>query len=344
MSELQVRGLSKSFGEVRVLHDLDLDVGEGSVTAVLGASGCGKTTLLRLVAGFEAPDAGTIEVGNRQVAGPGVDVPPERRRVGLVPQEGLLFPHLDVAGNVGFGLPRGSLRAARVAELLEVVGLEGMAKRRPNELSGGQQQRVALARALAPMPDLVLLDEPFNALDASLREAVRSDVRAALHAVGATAVLVTHDQEEAMSMADSVAIIRDGRVVQSGSPRQIYAAPVDAVVAQFVGEAVLLPATVAGGQATTALGRLDLRLDVTPGAGRGVVVIRPEQVLLVAVGTGVPATVEDVTYYGHDSAVRLLVSPPGQPSIPVLSRVQGIPPEPGAVAVRIDGPVGFLPD
>lgn len=345
MSELRVRGLNKSFGEVEVLRDLDLDVVEGSLTAVLGASGCGKTTLLRVVAGFETPDAGTVTVGERTVAGPGVDVPPERRRVGLVPQEGLLFPHLDVAGNVGFGLPRGAARASRVDELLEVVGLGGLAQRRPSELSGGQQQRVALARALAPMPELVLLDEPFNALDASLREAVRADVRATLRAVGATAVLVTHDQEEAMSMADSVAVIRDGRVIQSGAPRDIYAAPVDVAVATFVGEAVLLPARIQDGRALTTVGSLALRAGTASADGRaGVVVIRPEQVLLVAAGSGLPAVVQDVTYYGHDSSVRLVVTPPGHAAVEMVSRIQGVPPEAVPVGVIIDGPVGFLPD
>ncbi|MET0711925.1 MAG: ABC transporter ATP-binding protein, partial [Jiangellaceae bacterium] len=201
MSELVVRGLEKSFGSVRVLDELDLVVPAGRLAAVLGPSGCGKTTLLRVIAGFESADRGTVVLHGAQVAGPGVHVPPERRRVGVVPQEGALFPHLTVAGNVGFGLTRAERRAGRIGELLDLVGLGGFGHRMPYELSGGQQQRIALARALAPEPALVLLDEPFNALDTGLRAAIREDVRSALRAAGATAVLVTHDQEEALSMA-----------------------------------------------------------------------------------------------------------------------------------------------
>ena len=207
VSELVVRGLEKSFGSVRVLEELDLVVPAGRLAAVLGPSGCGKTTLLRIVAGFETADRGTVVLAGVQVAGPGVHLPPERRRVGVVPQEGALFPHLTVAGNVGFGLSRAQRRAGRIDELLGLVGLGGFGHRMPYEFSGGQQQRIALARALAPEPALVLLDEPFSALDTGLRAAVREDVRSALRAAGATAVLVTHDQEEALSMADLVAVM-----------------------------------------------------------------------------------------------------------------------------------------
>jgi ABC-type Fe3+/spermidine/putrescine transport system ATPase subunit len=207
MSEVTIRGLAVAFGSgserTEVLRDLDLDVIDGHLTAVVGASGCGKTTLLRTIAGFVAPDAGTVSIDGQVVAGRGVHVPPERRGVTLVPQEGALFPHLDVASNVAFGLTRRQPRT-RVAELLELVGLAGMETRRPHELSGGQQQRVALARALAPEPRLVLLDEPFSALDAGLRESVRAEVRRVLRRAGTTALLVTHDQDEALSVADSV--------------------------------------------------------------------------------------------------------------------------------------------
>jgi len=240
MADLTVRGVRKSYGPVRALDGLDLDVPAGALTAVLGPSGCGKTTLLRCVAGFERVDAGEILVGTRLVAGPRLHAAPERRRVAVVPQEGALFPHLSVAGNVAYGLSRAQRRAGRVEEVLALVGLAGYGDRMPHELSGGQQQRVAVARALAPRPPLVLLDEPFSALDASLRAEVRHDVREALRADGATAVLVTHDQGEAMSEADQVAVMRAGRIVQAGSPGEIYGDPADAWVADFVGAAVLL--------------------------------------------------------------------------------------------------------
>ncbi|MBC7373654.1 MAG: ABC transporter ATP-binding protein, partial [Frankiales bacterium] len=227
---LRVRGLSKAFG-APVLNGLDLDVVAGSLVALLGPSGCGKTTLLRLVAGFEPTDAGTVEVGGQLVAGPGCHVAPERRRVGIVPQEGALFPHLSVHDNVAFGLTRAQRRGTRPDEVLELVGLAELGRRMPHELSGGQQQRVALARALAPRPSLVLLDEPFSALDAGLRATVRAEVRASLQAAGAAAVLVTHDQQEALSVADVVAVVRDGQVVQAGDPWSVYAQPADLGVA-----------------------------------------------------------------------------------------------------------------
>jgi iron(III) transport system ATP-binding protein len=305
---ISVAGVSKSFGPVGVLHDVHLEVAPGSLTAVLGRSGCGKTTLLRIVAGFVAPDAGTVALDGRPV----VDLPPERRRVGYVSQEGSLFPHLDVAGNVGFGLPRRLRRARyRVAELLQLVGLEAdLANRYPHQLSGGQQQRVALARALAPGPRAVLLDEPFAALDAELRESTRRAVAAALDHAGTTAVLVTHDQGEALSMADQVAVLSEGRVVQVAPPEELYRQPADAEVAAFVGDAVLLPATVRGGRADSVLGALPVA--GAPDDGPATVLVRPEQIVLQpTVSGGVPgevvARVVDATFYGHDATVRLRV-------------------------------------
>ena len=242
---LSVRSLRRTFPAdppVAALDGVDLDVATGSVTAILGPSGSGKTTLLRVLAGIDRADDGTVVIGGAMVDGNGSYVVAERRRVGLVPQQGALFPHLDVARNVGFGLhkvPRAE-RARRVAELLELVGLAGMGARRPYELSGGQAQRVALARALAPKPDVVLLDEPFSALDASLRSSLRSEVADMLRSTGTTAVLVTHDQDEAMSLADTVAIMRAGRIVQSGTPDELYRRPDDLWVADFLGDAVLL--------------------------------------------------------------------------------------------------------
>ncbi|HSL08304.1 MAG TPA: ABC transporter ATP-binding protein [Pseudonocardiaceae bacterium] len=308
MSELVLRGVSKSFGTTAVLRGVDLTVPQGALAAVLGPSGCGKTTLLRIVAGFDTADAGEVVIDGQVVFGPGSNVPPERRRVGMVPQEGALFPHLSVAGNVGFGLPRGR-RSTRVDEMLELVGLGGYGTRMPAELSGGQQQRVALARALAPGPALVLLDEPFSALDTGLRAALREDVRVALRVTGATAVLVTHDQQEALSTADVVAVLQGGAIAQAGSPADLYRAPRDLDVATFVGAAVVLDAVLRGGDAADcALGTLPVHAaDRAPGA-RGTVVLRPEQLLLGPPDRGVLARVEGVVFYGHDSLVRLALA------------------------------------
>lgn len=349
MSALTVRGLHASFGDTRVLRGVDLDVPEGTLTAVLGPSGCGKTTLLRAVAGFVRPHSGTVLVENQVVTGPGADVPPERRRIALVPQEGSLFPHLDVAGNVAFGLPREQRRGSRrVTEVLELVGLAGHAQRHPDELSGGQQQRVALARALAPNPRLVLLDEPFSALDAGLRGAIRADVRAALAATGATAVLVTHDQDEALSMADTVAVMDDGVVRMHATPEEVYTGPVDLGVARFVGQLVELPARLDGTSARTVLGDVAaVPAERHTGAAErtGVLALRPEQLRLHSAdtGQGVPARVDTVSFHGHDATVavvleesagsRLLVRTTG-PTAAVGDRVR----------VTVEGPGLFFAD
>ena len=211
MTDVRLLEVRADYGAGPVLDDLSLEVASGELVAVLGASGSGKTTLLRVLAGFMRPSAGRVEFGDRLVAGPGAWVPPERRRVGIVPQEGALFPHLDVRGNVAFGLGRRPRDSGRVDEVLDLVGMSAFREARPQELSGGQQQRVALARALAPEPDVILLDEPFSALDAALRVRLRGDVREVLDRLGTTTVLVTHDQEEALSMADRVAPIDFGR-------------------------------------------------------------------------------------------------------------------------------------
>ncbi|HEU5420700.1 MAG TPA: ABC transporter ATP-binding protein [Streptosporangiaceae bacterium] len=240
MTELKVLGLHKAFGSHPVLAGLDLTVPAGSLTAILGPSGSGKTTLLRVLAGFDQADAGTVRIGGTIVDGPGEHVPPERRRIGYVPQEGSLFPHLSVAANVGFGLPARQRRGPKVAGLLEAVGLAGLGKRYPHQLSGGQQQRVALARALAIEPALVLLDEPFASLDAHLRAAVRADVQAIFRAAGTTAILVTHDQDEALSMADRVAVLRSGQIAQCAPPQELYIHPADPHLARFIGDANLL--------------------------------------------------------------------------------------------------------
>jgi iron(III) transport system ATP-binding protein len=310
MSSLTVKDLTKSFATTPVLTGVDLHVPSGSFTALLGPSGCGKTTLLRLIAGFDDPDSGTVALGDRVVAGAGRGVAARRRGIGFVPQEGGLFPHLSVAGNISFGLPRRQRRdGGRVRDLLALVGLDAdLADRSPHQLSGGQQQRVALARALAPEPSLVLLDEPFSSLDAALREETRLAVSRALAATGATAVLVTHDQAEALSMADQVAVLRGGRLVQLTDPRTLYRRPGDLDVATFVGEAVVLDADLRDGRAHCVLGALpyeQVSAEAAP-EGRARILLRPEQLRLSAPDTGTTAArVRSVDFYGHDSRVWL---------------------------------------
>ena len=344
MSNLAVRAVTKSFGDTSVLRGLDLSVSEGTLAAVLGPSGCGKTTLLRIIAGFERPDSGAVLIGGTVVAGPDAALPPERRRVGIVPQEGALFPHLSVAANVGFGLHRGARRTARINEMLELVGLGGFGRRMPHELSGGQQQREAVARALAPSPALVLLDEPFSALDTGMRAALREDVRAALRTARTTAVLVTHDQQEALSVADLVAVLHDGRIVQAAPPAALYTTPDDLAVATFVGEAVVLEAVLDDGVVRCALGDLAVR-DGPTGSGRGRVVVRPEQIVIRRANEGIPARVVGTTYYGHDALVSLTVSGVDGGGSVIQARTQGTtpPPEHAEVGVAVEGEVTFFP-
>ena len=283
-SNLALRTLSvtKRFGDLVAVDDVELDVRRGEFLGILGPSGCGKTTLLRLIAGFERPDGGGIEIDGRAVAGPRLNVAPERRRVGMVFQESALFPHLDVAGNVGFGLPRRG-REARVAELVALVGLSGLHRRMPHELSGGQQQRVALARALAPDPAVILLDEPFSSLDATLRSQLRGEVREILRTAGATAVFVTHDQAEALEISDRVAVMRGGRIEQVSSPEELYLRPVNRFVAGFVGEANLLPGDVRHGEVITLVGRFRAGNGSLADGARALVLLRPEQLHMLRI-------------------------------------------------------------
>ena len=333
-----------------MVKGVDLDVPEKEFLAVLGASGSGKTTLLRSIAGHLRPTTGTIAIGGEIVAGPHTWVPPEKRRIGLVPQEGALFPHLDVAGNVAFGLSGDRKREhERVDQMLEMVGLSGLAKARPHELSGGQQQRVALARALAPEPALILLDEPFSSLDASLRSDLRSQVRALLRQIGTTTILVTHDQEEALSLADRVAVMADGVLQQVDAPWAIYETPANLAVARFVGDLVELPVlAIDGGVARTAVGDVQLAGAVTevPEATRRVI-LRPEQLVLVAErpvsevvedrSRGAAGVVEAVSYHGHDSlttvrladATSIAVRAPGGPGVAPGDRVRVVVTGPG---------------
>jgi iron(III) transport system ATP-binding protein len=292
---LRLEGVSKSFGDGDVLRDVSLDVPRGSRLALVGASGSGKTTLLRLVAGFIDPDSGTISLGERQLAGDGRSVATHRRGIGYVAQDGALFPHLSVARNVAFGLPRGPGRASRVRELLELASLHpDLADRMPHELSGGQQQRVALVRALAQNPAVILLDEPFSALDTGLRSATRDAVVDVLERSGVTAVLVTHDQQEALSFGHQVGVLSGGRLVQSGDPMAVYDAPVDASVALFLGDALVIPAHSDADGVTCGFGRLTVRHDLSGGAERVNAMVRPAQLRVAAASHGAAATLAAV--------------------------------------------------
>ena len=345
MSTLSIRDLHVTLGDLAVLRGVDLEVASGAVAAVLGPSGCGKTTLLRAVAGFVRPERGEIRIGDTVVAGSGRHLPPERRGTALVPQEGALFPHLTVGDNVAFGLPRAQRRRSpRVGEVLDLVGLSGFVDRRPAELSGGQQQRVALARALAPNPSLVLLDEPFSALDASLRESVRSQVREALDRARATALIVTHDQDEALSVADTVAVLDRGTIQMHDSPQAVYRTPSGLGVARFVGQVVELPARVTDGFATTALGRL--AVDGGTDGQDGVVMLRPEQLRLLPADAadGTPGEVVGGDYFGHDALVRVRVTgADAGAALEVQVRTLGVIPDRGSVRVGVTGPARFYP-
>jgi iron(III) transport system ATP-binding protein len=312
MSKLVVSGLRKSFDGHPVLHGIDLSVERGTLLALLGPSGSGKTTLLRVLCGFERAEHGSIEIDGTRVAGGGVHLPAEQRRIGYVPQEGALFPHLSVADNIVFGLPRSERRARhRVGELLELVGLPAAyASRAPQQLSGGQQQRVALARALAPAPSLVMLDEPFSSLDAALRAETREAVSQALVAAGATAVLVTHDQGEALSLGHQVAVLWRGKLVQTAAPQTLYRQPATRDVAAFIGDAVLLPGVASRGIVECPLGALKLSQPVADGLVD--VMLRPEQIRILAAdetrdGDRVTHTalVTGLRFNGPDASVAL---------------------------------------
>lgn len=309
MRALQIRQLSKSFTGVQALKEIDLELEEGQMLAVLGPSGCGKTTLLRSIAGFETPDTGVIEVAGQKVFGNKTNVKPEKRHIGYVPQEGVLFPHMTVAQNIGFGLSRKERQSSRVEEMLELVGMGGLGKRMPHELSGGQQQRVALARALAPSPSLVLFDEPFSALDAGLRSELREDIKSTLKQVGATSILVTHDQEEALSMADVVAVMRNGSCIQTADPISLYKYPTDINVAKFVGEATILKAEVLNGNIKSLFGNLPVASGCPTDCALASIMIRPEQFIIGKPDLQMPGQVGGhvmkTFFFGHDALIYL---------------------------------------
>ena len=332
--------IAKSFGSTRAVAGVSLEIAPGELFAVLGPSGCGKTTLLRLIAGFEEPDAGSVTVGERLVAGPATFVQPEHRHIGMVFQDYALFPHLDVAANVGFGLRRRG-EQARVKTTLELVGLQHKGDRYPHELSGGERQRVALARALAPEPEIVLLDEPFSSLDATLRADLRREVELILREAGATTLLVTHDQEEALSLADRLAVMREGRIVQVGAPEDVYARPADRWAAQFVGEVNVVSGVAKGEAVDTELGSFGL--PGGPGPDGAVhVAVRPEQLVLRLDDHG-NAEVVEREFRGHDVLYRLrheagrtvLVQLPSVELFDVGQRVF-VRPAPAAVAPLVD--------
>jgi len=347
MTAVQLNDVHKAFGRTPVLTGLEMDVPEGSITAILGPSGSGKTTLLRLLSGFERLDRGSVVLGDHIVDDGRHWVRPEHRGVGYVPQDGALFPHLTVHANVGFGLNRRERRTDRVGELLAMVGLDGLGARYPHELSGGQRQRVAVARALAIRPPLVLLDEPFSSLDASLRATVRFDVIRVLRAAGVTTVLVTHDQDEALSVANRVAIIRDGRIAQHGTPEDLYAQPVDAQMAQFLGSANLVEGVIDGRAVRTPLGLLSLSRPsaaATFTSGSVTVLVRPENITIAAghAAVGLPCTVLLSEYHGHDTVITVATEP-SEISASMVIRVRtngGTPLAPGSdVTLCADGEV-----
>ncbi|WP_137286492.1 ABC transporter ATP-binding protein [Halorussus salinisoli] len=313
MTSLRLRGVSKSFDGVTALRDVSLDVADGEFFTLVGPSGCGKTTTLRAIAGFESPDSGQVRFGDREMAG----VPPEDRDVGIVFQNYALFSHMTVGENVAYGLrfretPGGQSKAARVADLLELVDLPGFEDRNPDELSGGQRQRVALARALAPGPDVLLLDEPMSALDARLRQDLRTQVKRIQSDLGITTVYVTHDQEEALAVSDRVAVMNDGRVEQVGRPEDVYRRPNTRFVAEFLGENNVFAGEVDGrggddSGATVRVGGATFRLPGldAPEGSEVVFCVRPEHLTRDAGENGFEASVETVEFLGESFRVHL---------------------------------------
>ena len=340
MPLLEINDVSVSFGETKVLDGISLELESKQLLAVLGSSGAGKSTLLRLIAGFDSVDEGSITLDGNIISDAKKTLSPDKRGIGIVPQDSALFPHLDVRQNIGFGLSQLSKaeREQRVDELLGLIRMTEFAGRMPQELSGGQVQRVALARALAPRPKLVLLDEPFSALDAELRQELREEVRQVLRAEGATAVMVTHDQEEALSLADKVAVLREGKIIQVGSPSEIYNSPADIGIATFLGESVLVDGKVSGGKIQTDLGSLTALNNVTDGA-TGVVAIRSENFYLQPNPSGDSEVVGRV-FFGHDALVEVQT-----PKLRIRARSNGpFAPEVGMkVTVWVRGAVNFYP-
>jgi iron(III) transport system ATP-binding protein len=343
MNTLELTSICKAFGAQQALDNVHLSIPPGSRTAIVGPSGSGKTTLLRMIAGFEQPDSGSISLSGQILVNHLTEVPAHQRLIGYVPQDGALFPHMTVAGNIGFGLPgNAATKQPRIAELMDMVQLDArMSRRWPHELSGGQQQRVALARALAQRPRLMLLDEPFSALDTGLRASMRKMVARLLSDAQVTTILVTHDQCEALSFADQLAVMRQGRLVQAGAPMDLYLQPHDEETALFLGDAVVLPAWIEDGLAACDLGQVQVHRNSPNGTAR--IMLRPEQLRISSTSTdqiraqGCLGIVTDRDFGGNTCilTVELLPNAPfidGQPANrSLLVRSTGInPPEPGS--------------
>ncbi|MGL4174193.1 MAG: ABC transporter ATP-binding protein [Actinomycetota bacterium] len=340
MTTVSVRALSASFDESPVLQGIDLEVPNGQVGVVLGPSGSGKSTLIRAIAGLHRPITGEIWLGQQQVYGPKKWVPPEARGVGLVPQSGSLFPHLTVAENIQFAVGKRCSEQARdrVNRLVEIAELGDFLSRMPHELSGGQKQRVALTRALAHNPAVVLMDEPFSALDAGLREELRDDVMRLLRASGATSVIVTHDQAEALSMADSIAVLRVGVIEQTGSPKELFDRPASSWLATFLATGTLCDALATGFVASTPWGTVHL---ATPATGPIDVLIRPDRVDVTATSAASEFSVDQCRYYGQYSTIVVRHAPT---SALLSVRTNGqCPPPGGRVQIHIRGSVEVFP-
>lgn len=343
MSTIQLQSVVKSFGATPVLRDVDLTVDDGSLTAILGESGSGKTTMLRVIAGFERVDSGSVFINGRLVDDGHRSVHAQARGVGYVPQEGALFPHLNVHRNIAFGLAKAD--RGKVDGLMELVGLGGLGRRYPHQLSGGQQQRVALARALAIEPKVVLLDEPFSSLDATLRADLRRDVMSILERTGTTTILVTHDQDEAMSLADKITVLRAGRVMASETPRRLYMDPPNAAAAAYIGEANIVDAAVVSGVLASPVGPVELIGGRPSADGPVQLMLRPEQLIIDSLGESpgaVGASVVDVRYHGHDALVTLAIAGSGAPLVARVPGDQQL--EAGSrVGLRIQGLVRVWP-
>jgi iron(III) transport system ATP-binding protein len=333
-AHLSLRSVSKTFGDHCAVEALSLDVKPGEILCLLGPSGCGKTTLLRLIAGLERVDGGSIALGELEISSAKVFMPPEKRGVGLMFQDFALFPHMRVIDNVAFGLKRlgrdTALKEARAA--LARMGLESYADRYPHMLSGGQQQRVALARAIAPRPAVLLMDEPFSGLDSRLRNIIREETLATLRAARATAILVTHDAEEAMRLGDRIAVMRGGRLVQAGTAEELYHRPADVYVAETFSEVHVIPCRVISGWAVGPLGRFRAPADVE---GEAVLCVRPREIEIGPASSGTPARVTDVRFLGSDALAELAVQGLERPLSVRLRAAQA--PEAGAeVSFRVD--------
>jgi iron(III) transport system ATP-binding protein len=323
MTSLSVSHLNVNFGDRAVISDLSFELRKGEIASLLGPSGCGKTTLLRAIAGLIQPTSGTIRFGSQLVGVSSVVLPPHKRGTGYVPQQGALFPHLRVAKNIAFGLDRTTHTKSDIAEItsemIGLIGMKGFEERLPSQLSGGQQTRVALARALAIKPKLVLLDEPFSALDAVLREELRTEVVGLLRELGSTAILVTHDREEALVSSDRVILMRNGKVAQNGTPEEVYESPISPEIAASTGDVLILPAEKLSSGET--LYSLSLQ-----GAGKGAgdigyVVIRPEEIRVsLKSGDGIEGSLTHIDYYGHDAMLTVTLPSSGTP---INARVAG---------------------